>query len=302
MNKLDIICFTSAARTRNFSLTAKELMISQQAVSKHIRHMEEEIGYPLFFRSAGMVELTRAGTYMLEYLLARNEVVDDIKKFVKSGRKSALDIACSQWVGCPPVFGDALRSFQKDNPDIPFHVHILNAAEMLDAIREEKADLLLASHYSTQYFSSLWKTVPVFPAPVYLIRSRHSASSRDQLNSYPFYAVEAGENSENAVFLRVRRTCRKLGLSPANILVQPNMGSVMMNLLLTDGLTLGTWFLHEIAKENFVFEQTGLQANVEFCMPFHPADPNVQVMADYLSEYMNRALTEGRHPYDKASD
>ena len=62
MNKLDIFCFTSVARTKSFSLTAKELRISQQAVSKHIRAIEEETGYQLFFRDRTPVELTMAGS------------------------------------------------------------------------------------------------------------------------------------------------------------------------------------------------------------------------------------------------
>ena len=77
MNRLDIFCFTSIARTKNFSATARELRISQQAVSKHIRNLETELGYPLFFRDRTFLELTKAGAFLLDYLSERADPEGD---------------------------------------------------------------------------------------------------------------------------------------------------------------------------------------------------------------------------------
>lgn len=281
MNKLDIICFTSACRTKNFSITAKELMISQQAVSKHIRRLEEEIGYPLFFRSAGTVELTQAGRFMQEYFHARSEVLDDIKQYLQTKQSVTLNVACSQWLGCPDSFRNALRSFQKDYPGIHFHLYNLPAEETAEGIQKGKLDCLLTSRYSAQYLPSFWNWVPVFQLPLYIIRSSQVPFNKEQLSQHPFFASKAGETSERAVLPRVRNICRRIGFTPGDIRVQADMGSVMLNILLAGGITLGTYILQDDAQE-FSFDPTDELVDVVLATPFQQSGQYAQTLTEYL--------------------
>lgn len=57
-----IIYFLKVAETLNFRRAAEELFISPQALSKHIRDLEQVLGYSLFRRSTTKVELTEDGT------------------------------------------------------------------------------------------------------------------------------------------------------------------------------------------------------------------------------------------------
>ena len=75
MNWLDVFCFISVSRTRSFSVSARELMISQQAVSRHIQNLEEETGLQLFLRNYHELHLTRAGERMLDCLVQRENMV-----------------------------------------------------------------------------------------------------------------------------------------------------------------------------------------------------------------------------------
>jgi LysR family glycine cleavage system transcriptional activator len=53
--------FEVAARRGSFTLAAEELGVSQGAVSRHIQHLEDSLGAPLFARGHRLVELTEAG-------------------------------------------------------------------------------------------------------------------------------------------------------------------------------------------------------------------------------------------------
>lgn len=55
-----IRCFLSLAETQNFTMTASLLYLSQQAVSKNIVSLEEDLGMKLFTRTSRSVELTPA--------------------------------------------------------------------------------------------------------------------------------------------------------------------------------------------------------------------------------------------------
>ncbi|MDO4620811.1 MAG: LysR family transcriptional regulator [Lachnospiraceae bacterium] len=65
MNIGQLECFVSLASTLNFMQTANELGLTQPAVSKQIKSMEEELGAPLFLRTSRSVSLTQIGTQFL---------------------------------------------------------------------------------------------------------------------------------------------------------------------------------------------------------------------------------------------
>lgn len=63
MNHRQLDCFLTVAETLNFSQAAKQLYLSQAAVSQQIQSLEKELGFPLFVRTRHQVELTEAGRY-----------------------------------------------------------------------------------------------------------------------------------------------------------------------------------------------------------------------------------------------
>lgn len=60
--------FEAAARHQSFARAAAELHVSEGAVSRHIKLLEEELGLPLFIRRARKVELTEPGRKFLPVL------------------------------------------------------------------------------------------------------------------------------------------------------------------------------------------------------------------------------------------
>jgi LysR family glycine cleavage system transcriptional activator len=55
--------FESAARHLNFTRAADELSVTQGAVSRQIKVLEEQLGLPLFERAGPKLSLTSAGEY-----------------------------------------------------------------------------------------------------------------------------------------------------------------------------------------------------------------------------------------------
>lgn len=61
-----LIFFEAAARHLNFSDAAGELLVTQTAVSKRIRQLEDHLGVALFLRSGRAIELTDEGRKLAE--------------------------------------------------------------------------------------------------------------------------------------------------------------------------------------------------------------------------------------------
>jgi DNA-binding transcriptional LysR family regulator len=77
--------FIKIAEERSFTRAAKALFVSQPALSKQMKKLEEEFGFPLFNRSVKGVELTPKGKAFYEDIRPLfsqiNQTVDRYKKF-----------------------------------------------------------------------------------------------------------------------------------------------------------------------------------------------------------------------------
>lgn len=68
--------FVEVAKHLNFTRAAKELFISQPAITKHIQELESMYKVPLFERSGGKIALTHQGSIFLKHA---NEILGDYK-------------------------------------------------------------------------------------------------------------------------------------------------------------------------------------------------------------------------------
>jgi DNA-binding transcriptional LysR family regulator len=74
LSSLHLDAFFAAARSLNFSQAAKELFITQSALSQRIKALEEQLDLTLFVRLPRGVQLTEAGQRVLRYCQARNSM------------------------------------------------------------------------------------------------------------------------------------------------------------------------------------------------------------------------------------
>ena len=73
MDSLQIKYFKIVAQTLNISQAAKALYISQSSLSQTIRHLEKELGYPLFERNGRRIILNENGKVFLEFVKKTEE-------------------------------------------------------------------------------------------------------------------------------------------------------------------------------------------------------------------------------------
>ncbi len=112
--------FVTVAEELNVSRASARLRISQPAVSRQLRDLEEELGVPLFHRGNSRLKLTPAGEAFLAHardLLRRsNEAVKEMTAFRPQARRTLT-------VGyIAPVLAStltpALRAFGQSSPEV----------------------------------------------------------------------------------------------------------------------------------------------------------------------------------------
>jgi DNA-binding transcriptional LysR family regulator len=133
-HRLKIFC--SVAKTLNFSKAAAEHYITQSAVSRIVKNLEEELGVQLINRQRGTVSLTsigkqfykRAGQIIKMYAKTVKEV-DELMNTVKG----VLSVGTSTTVA-RYVFPDILFSFKQKYPMVRVGHLVNNTSETLESL------------------------------------------------------------------------------------------------------------------------------------------------------------------------
>ncbi len=144
--------FFEVARTGNFTKAAQKLFISQPAVSKTIRNLEEETGAVLFFRGSKGVSLTEEGKMLFSHV---EQAFIELEKGEEALNQSValgigtIRISCSSTL-CKYVLLPYLKDFIIDNPHIKFNIECNSTTRSLSLLRDKKSDIGLIGRTAKQ--------------------------------------------------------------------------------------------------------------------------------------------------------
>jgi DNA-binding transcriptional LysR family regulator len=135
--------FMAVGQEENVSRAALKLHVSQPALSRQMRDLEDELGFLLLTRSAKSVRLTEAGR---AFLTEARAVLQRVEDAVKAARAIATGARGELHVGYAPsltarFLPGALRAFQAQSPGVRVRLHDLSTEEMLDGLRAGKLQM-----------------------------------------------------------------------------------------------------------------------------------------------------------------
>ncbi|MGH8380192.1 LysR substrate-binding domain-containing protein [Pseudomonas sp.] len=184
-----LIAFEAVVRTGSFTRAASDLYLTQSAVSKQIKLLEQHLGAVLFERRARGIALTSAGEGfnaivepMLESLLA------NVLR-LKAGHSSRnVSIICTHAVAQYWLFPRLLR-FSEQHPELTVNIHASNEISESDIANYDFGIL-----YGHGHWSSL-KADKLFDETIYPIASaKHTLpaiTSLDMLQTLPLIQLDA---------------------------------------------------------------------------------------------------------------
>ena len=135
--------FEAVARRLSFSAAAAELFVTQSAISRQIKGLEDELGAPLFVRGTRSVEVTQSGQSLLRAVEAGLPKIDAAVRQIRQTR-SRQRVSVTTFAS----FGSLwllprIEAFQREHPDIDIRVSAGDAIADLD-----DPELDLALRYS----------------------------------------------------------------------------------------------------------------------------------------------------------
>lgn len=135
--------FYTVANTGNISKAAKELYISQPAISKSIQKLEESVGCKLFSRSSRGVVLTDEGKLLYEHVSEAFETLtmgeEKLKRSIELG-VGHLKIGVSSTL-CKYLLLPYLKEFIRQNPHISISLSCQSTNDTLKLLEDNKIDI-----------------------------------------------------------------------------------------------------------------------------------------------------------------
>ncbi len=149
--------FIKVAENLSFSKAAKELFISQPAVTKHIKELENNLKTSLFQRKGNKVFLTKSGKLTYNYLKKINRMYRELEfeiGILNDTFKGVLRIGASSTIS-QYVIPKVLAAFHKRYPKIELFLFNGNSFEMEQKLLNNEIDIALvenaASHPNIKY-------------------------------------------------------------------------------------------------------------------------------------------------------
>lgn len=148
--------FDAVAETLNFTRAAERLHVTQSTLSHQIKQLEEELGMPLFDRSAKPVRMTEAGEILRSHMTPALEKID---LGLQALRAPAASITASISLGTTSSFNTRMvpgcvATLLNHYPGIQVNVEELAASAIIKRLGSGHLDLAVA--YRPAEGSELW--------------------------------------------------------------------------------------------------------------------------------------------------
>lgn len=155
--------FVAVAETGNISRAAQKIFLTQPALSRQIKALEEEIGQCLLERHAHSVRLTPAGEVMLrearEMLQHAEQAIERVRA-TSAGGRLRIGYAPSLASG---MLSPAVASFTQVHPGTRVELFDLSTGEMLSELEAGKLDVAVTVMPDTETRGLTW--VPLLRSP-----------------------------------------------------------------------------------------------------------------------------------------
>lgn len=144
--------FYITAKSGNISRAAKELFISQPAISKAIRKLEENLGTILFIRNSRGVTLTKEGKLLYQHVSQAFHTLQTGEEILSRNRAlgvSQLRIGVSTTL-CKYILLPHLQHFIQTYPHVKISISCQSTFQTLGLLDENKIDIGLVGEPEAQ--------------------------------------------------------------------------------------------------------------------------------------------------------
>jgi len=199
------------ARCQNFALAAKELTLSQSALTRSIQSLEEELGVQLFIRERKGTKPTQFGIKLLEHgEVISNQIIQLEREMqdMQGMRSGVLNLGAGPAVA-RTLLGASVGKFNTKYPNIDINIKLNDIPTLYDQLLQRKIEFIVGDPLYIDGHQSLG--IQALPQqPIYFFcRQNHPILQLDTLTlaeifKYPFAAPYMASHYKQALIKRFK--------------------------------------------------------------------------------------------------
>ncbi len=143
--------FVFVAKEENITKASEKLNISQPAVTKHIKNLEEQLGVNLFKRNKYGMELTDKGRELYKEVSESILKIYKAEERVRSNRNIHLG---SHVTMLSRMFGKCIADYYELNPNSQIEVTNETFNDMLNMLENQKLDIVLSKKVDESVYNT----------------------------------------------------------------------------------------------------------------------------------------------------
>ena len=147
METANLKAFVKVAECGSFSQAAQQLFLTQPAISKRIRQLEDQFGSRLLDRVGRQVRLTRTGESLLPHARQVLQQIESARQQIadmEGNPMGGLSMATSHHIGLhrlPPV----LRAFNTQYPQVELDLNFMDSEQACQLIEHNEMDIAVVT-------------------------------------------------------------------------------------------------------------------------------------------------------------
>ena len=244
LSEVKIHNFLVLADVKNISVAARQLHITQQALSKQINQLEQDLDCALFVRTSRGLVLTEAGEIMARTFRSVEASLEHARTEINNNARATgrvLNIGCAAGMRPGPFFNPLCRRYLEQVQTEVWFGQPDTYTDLISWLAEDKFDLALCTDdYGTE-FSEL-ESISLCRTPLYFFvaKSHPLASGGASLASFRDLAFYLTDNEERSN--RILSICADNRFYPEKLYRSANPYSTYLMVEWGGAVAFGTGF------------------------------------------------------------
>lgn len=286
-------CFIAVANLKSFSLASETLNISQPAISKTIKNLENDLNIELFLRSKGTVELTLAG---YEFKNRAEKLVEDFSKLSADFKNPSTEMPITLTVGISQGISEFImkniNKFLAVFPNINLKIIENSSFTLINMLENDFIDIAITQLIYTDRFPKSITIEPLFKgylcaiSPQNNVFAKGDSISIDDLNNSNLVLPDP------EYFHYARYLYKSFpNLSACNNIQSSTIEFILSYILLNNKVTvMPNIFSYSTFYKDFSFVKLEPEIAISLCILYKDSHLNKDIKKDFIkfiNEYKN---------------
>lgn len=274
--------FYEVATNESISSASKKLIITQSAVSKAIKKLEEDLDTKLFYRNSKGVKLTDKGEELLFYVEeAFNNLITAERTMIESKtlNKGKISIGVPSQIGSFYIFED-IANFHKKYPNIEITIISKTTTQLLKLLERHEIDFIIDTSPINSKIDDIVIKPLIEVENCFVVRSDSSISTEKiksikDLSYYPLVLPIKGTDNRK----QLDKIFEKNNVEPNNV-INIHTSEMIAGSIKKD-LGIG-YIIYDVIKDNVIngeFKILDIRENL----------PKITINLVYIEKYLTIA-------------